>query len=84
MIPRVIRQEVEKEYDRATSKFPPFNSAHEGFAILLEEVEELKAEVFKNHYKRSGENMDGLRREATQTAAMAIRFLNDCALMEER
>jgi hypothetical protein len=52
----------------------PFNSAHEGYAVLLEEVDELWAEVKKRRSERDDERM-GL--EAIQVAAMAVRFLLD-------
>jgi hypothetical protein len=55
---------------RATAKFGPFNSAHEGFAVLLEEVDELWDEV-------KGNNKSLAREEAIQVAAMAVRFLMD-------
>ncbi len=63
------------EYDAAVDAYPPFHSAHEGFAVLLEEVDELKAEVWKRPENRSKARM---RREAIQIAAMAIRFVVDC------
>ncbi len=65
---------AEKELDAAYLAFPRFNSAHEGYAVLLEEVDELKAEVWKSPKKR---DRDALRREAVQVAAMALRFLVD-------
>ena len=63
------------EYHRATKMYGPFNSAHEGWAVLLEEVEELWDEV-----KKSPKNRDivKMREEAIQVAAMALRFLHDC------
>ncbi len=52
-------------------KWGPFNSAHEGFAILLEEVDELKAHVWTNQKRR---DLEAMRKEAIQVAAMAMRF----------
>lgn len=60
-----------KEANEAAANWPPFNSAHEGFAILLEEVEELKQHVFTNQKKR---DLGDMRKEAIQVAAMAMRF----------
>ncbi len=70
-------REVEEEYIEAISRYPAFNSAHEGYAVILEELDELKAEVFKNPSRRSDMRM---RREATQVAAMAMRFIFDVCL----
>jgi hypothetical protein len=63
------------EYNAATRKFKPFNSAHEGYAVLAEEVDELWEEVKK---KPSEERKNLMRAEAIQVAAMALRFLQDC------
>ena len=65
-----IVQEVLAELDIATAKFGSFNSSHEGYAILKEEVDELWDEVKANRPNRA-------REEAVQVAAMAIRFLID-------
>ncbi|MCM1330435.1 MAG: hypothetical protein NC253_13455, partial [Ruminococcus sp.] len=35
---------VQKELKAANKKFPLFNSVHEGYAVLLEETEELESE----------------------------------------
>ena len=74
MTVREPMQLVSLELTVARAKFPPFNSAHEGYAIILEELEELKAEVFKNPKTRDIQKM---RTEAKQVAAMAIRFMTD-------
>ena len=39
-----VRNLVEIELAAANERFPPFHSAHEGWAVILEEVDELKAE----------------------------------------
>lgn len=63
------------ELARATAKFGPFHSAHEGWAVLREEVDELWWEVKAN-------DRDRQRAEAVQVAAMALRFLRDCSGVE--
>lgn len=65
-------QEVADELDRATSKFGRFNSGHEGWAVIQEEVDELWAEVKANRGDASA-----ARREAIQIAAMALRYIID-------
>ena len=67
-----IAQEVVEEVESASQKFPKFNSAHEGFAILKEEVDELWDEV-----KKQDTNSEAMRKEACQCAAMAMRFIKD-------
>lgn len=61
---------VRSEYLRAAEKFPPFNSAHEGYAVSAEEIDELWDDV------KSNQNVSA-RQEAVQVAAMAIRFIID-------
>lgn len=65
-------KEVLAELNRATEKYGSFTSTHEGYAVILEELDELWDEV-----KTNGSN-ERLRKEATQVAAMAIRFMLDC------
>ena len=42
-----IRALVDKELSAANERFPQFHSRHEGYAVILEEMEELKEEVEK-------------------------------------
>jgi hypothetical protein len=67
-------KEIVDEYKEATQRFGAFHSAHEGYAVILEELDELKDEVFKQHPQRTKER---LRAEAKQVAAMALRFMVD-------
>lgn len=73
--PSTVFDDIEVEYVKAIGSFPAFNSAHEGYAVMLEEVDELWEEVKKNQKKRDVEKM---RKEAIQIAAMAVRFIKDC------
>lgn len=60
------------ELSFALSKFPVFNSPHEGKAVIEEELDELWQHVRANT-GRSGEARD----EAIQIAAMACRYVID-------
>lgn len=66
--------EIECEYLCACTNYPEFNSAHEGWAVLKEEVDELWDEIRKKQRERSFTRM---RKEAIQIAAMAMRFIID-------
>lgn len=66
--------EIIQEYDRATRLNGAFPNAHCGYAVILEELDELWHEIRKCRGDRDPERM---REEATQVAAMALRFLVD-------
>lgn len=74
-----ILHEVRYEVEQAQAKFPPFNSPHEGYAVIKEEVDELWEAI--RHYKRpDGDPLPShghMDEEARQVAAMAVRFLHD-------
>ncbi len=63
---------VRMELETATLKFGPIASAHEGYALILEEMDELWEAIKSKDASR--EDMQG---EAVQVAAMAVRFLLD-------
>lgn len=69
-----IADEAVNEAESASAKWGPFNSAHEGYAVLLEEADELWDEVKVNQARR---DLAKMRKEAIQVAAMAIRFVHD-------
>lgn len=72
MLKSKLTADVVRELATARERFKPFNSAHEGYAVLLEEVDELWDEVKKKPADRDRKLM---REEAIQVAAMAMRFV---------
>lgn len=65
---RQVSRAFEDEYDRARLKFPPMHGPHEGYAVLLEEVDEMWDAIKSNDLKAA-------REEAVQVGAMALAFL---------
>jgi hypothetical protein len=59
---------VSAELQRAQVKFPAFHSGHEGYAVIIEELDELWQDVKRD-------DLDSAGIEAVQVAAMALRFL---------
>ena len=74
-----LELEVRQELYLATQEHGSFNSGHEGWAIILEEVDELWEEIRHNA-------SDGLpaRHEAVQIAAMAMRYIIDVCEKDHR
>lgn len=70
---RILRL-VQAELDRA-AKFPIFNSAHEGYGVLLEEVDELWDAIKNNKTVHPIDQMA----EAIQVAAMAVKYVESLA-----
>lgn len=74
---RFISRETAKEFSRATALHEPMNSAHEAYAVILEELDEFWEEVRK---KESERNFGTMRKELIQVATMAIRAIYDLKL----
>lgn len=58
------------EARRACVKYPPFNSTHEAYAVLQEEVDEMWDAIKRN-------NVNHAITEAIQVGAMALRFISE-------
>lgn len=69
-----------KEYNRAVENYSPMHSAHEGIAVIFEEVHELWEEV---RIKPEHQIKTAILEEAVQVAAMALRFIVDICMKEE-
>lgn len=69
-------KDVIKEVEKATQKFPawPTDPLH-ALAVLGEEFGELTKEMVQMVYEPHKTNKDEIRKEAIQTAAMALRLV---------
>ena len=67
-------REAGDELVRAQDLFPAFHGPHEGYAVILEELDELWQEVKAS---KPGADRSAMRKEAIQVAAMALRFVHD-------
>jgi len=72
---RAIADNAIAEVERARELFPEFNTYHEGYAVLKEEVDELWQAI-----KTKPQNPYKIGTEALHVAAMAIRMTLDMDL----
>lgn len=63
---------IDRELDKATSRFNRFNSPHEGWAVIREELDELWEHVRAN----TGRDREAMV-ECVQIATMALRYIYD-------
>lgn len=68
---RDILADIENEVDKALGLWGDFQSLHEGYAILLEELDELWEAIKMNPIDRNYTEIYG---EAVQVAAMAVKI----------
>lgn len=66
--PLLELENIAEEYNRARAKFPPMHGPREGYAVILEELDEMWDAIKAN-------NVEHARKEALQVAAMALAFL---------
>ena len=67
-----ILELIKNEVSRAKTMYPTnFVNQHEGYAVMLEEVDELWDEIKKN---QKNYNLLNQKKEAIQIAAMAVRI----------
>lgn len=71
---------IQAEFLQAQLKYKPFNSLHEGTAIVLEEYEELWDLVKVKQGRRDWEKLEY---EAQQLAAMTIRLIYDVIIPQK-
>lgn len=62
---------VMAEIEKADTRYGPFTSTHEGYAVLAEEVAECFDAVRAN-------SLQATAREALQVAAVALRLAREC------
>lgn len=65
--------DIEASYLKARNKHAPMRGPHEGYAVLLEEVDELWDEV--KRWQPNDPAQAAMRKEALHVAAMALAFL---------
>jgi hypothetical protein len=65
-------EDILTELRLARTEHKPMASAHEGYAVILEELDELWDEI-----KLKKRDPDAMRREALQLTTMGLRFILD-------
>ena len=65
----IVLSDLMLELEKAEEKYPPFQNRHEGYGIILEELDELWEEI-----KKKNPDSSKLYTEALHVAVTAIRF----------
>ena len=73
----LVLMAVRRELESAMAQHKSLNSLHEGYSVLLEEVDEVWDEVKAKRELRRGKH---IAKELVQVAAMAVRMIIDCGL----
>jgi hypothetical protein len=84
----VLKKLIENELSAANDKFPPFQSRHEAYGVLLEEYEELSAEIddigtgiLKNYWRLCRESKKCDSEEAKKLLD-SLEAAIDCSFQE--
>lgn len=75
-----VAYEISNELENIPERYQKnFNSTHEGYAVILEEVRELEQEVFfgEKRAESSALHKARMREECVQIAAMCVRFIQE-------
>lgn len=67
-----IYKEIQKELDDANTKFQPFKSTHEAYAVIKEEFEEYWEEV-----KKKNPDLKNMKKELIQVCAMCVKTIQN-------
>jgi hypothetical protein len=82
----ILLDSIGKEVRHARELHSPMNSLHEGYAVILEEMDEFWEEVKMNPKKLDitarERRINNMRKELVQIAAMCVRTVLDCELKE--
>lgn len=74
-----ICRDIFVSLEKARAKHKNMNTAHEGYAVILEELDEVWDEVKKLQYHGTDDTTQ-LRKELLHTAAMCVRAIVDLKL----
>ena len=78
LIPEIDRRNlllIYEEYLAAKKQHKPFNSPHEAYAVILEELQETWHLIINDHKPWAGR--EAMKKEVVAVGAMALRFMID-------
>ena len=67
-------QAIKSEFERSNKLYKSFNSNHEAYAVILEELDEVWDEIKKSKEVTGNEAM---KKELIQVGAMVVKFLDN-------
>lgn len=68
---------IYEEYLEACKQHPNFNSPHEAYAVIFEELDEVWDMIKGTRLPYSNQNRDSMKNEVVAVGAMALRFMID-------